>query len=107
MSHVPRTNIHRYVGEKFMLKVTVKGLTPGQVTVANWKAVKKSGVASVTKTLGTGITAGGIEEAILSVDITKADTESLGQGVHDWQADAGGPDPPIVAVGTLELSARL
>lgn len=102
MSHVPVTSVHRYVGDPFTLQITVEGLTEPQVTTARWAC------RSVVKTLGAGISKvddGGT--ARLDIDITKTDTEAIGTGDHDWQAAAGGVEPPIVATGSLRLSARL
>ncbi len=102
MSHVPETKIHRYVGDPFELQVTVTGLTAGQVTVARFAC------EGVVKTLGSGITVTDDDgKARLDIDITKADTEAIGKGGFSWQVAAGGTDPPVVAVGSLELTARL
>lgn len=102
MSHIPTTDIHRYVGDPFTHQITVTGLTAAQVTVARWVC------RTVVKTIGAGITVvddGGV--ARLDVTITKADTEAIGPPAFAWQAAAGGTDPPIVADGNLRLSPRL
>lgn len=102
MTHVPETSIHRFVGDPFELRVTVTGLTAGQATVARFAC------STVVKTIGSGITvtdASGV--ARLDIDITRADTETIGNGGFEWQAAAGGTDPPIVAKGVLTLDPRL
>lgn len=102
MSHVPETKIHRYVGDEFELQVTVTGLTAGQVTVARFAC------STIVKTLGSGIAVTDDDgTARLDIDITKADTEAIGEKAHSWQVAAGGTDPPIVAVGSLTLDPRL
>jgi hypothetical protein len=102
VSHIPRTDIHRYVGDEFTLRVTVDGLTQGQVTAATWRC------GEVSKAKDDGITVEDDEgAAVLVVTITSADTTLLGSGVRSWQAAAGANPPPIVAAGTLNLEARV
>jgi hypothetical protein len=103
MSHIPKTPIvHRFVGDPFQLRITVQGLTQAQVTAATFRA------GSLTKTLGDGITVDDEDgTAVLVVDVTRLDSQALGRGHHDWQAAAGGTDPPVVAYGGIQLDPRL
>lgn len=101
MSHLVPQQLHRYVGDPVTIRITIEELLPAQVTVARWVA------GSVVKTLVAGIAETGVTTAVIEVDITKADTDALGEGLHDWQAAAGGINPPIIAFGTLQLDPRL
>lgn len=101
MSHLDKQHVHRHVGDPVTISATIEDLDASLVTAARFVA------GTVVKTLGAGITASGTIPAILDVVIDKADTDALGEGVHEWQLAAGSTDPPVVAFGTLQLDERL
>lgn len=106
MTHLDKQFVHRHVGDPVTIQATIEGLDAAQVTAARWTCINEAGTP-VTKTLGSGITKSGTVPAVLDIAVDKADTDTLGEGVHDWQLAAGSTNPPVVAFGALQLDERL